>query len=721
MNNIDLIKKYVNEYGLNVLPTVRNEKRPAGTTWSEYQSRIITPQEIEDKFTDVDLKTTRVGIVCGIISGSLEVIDIDNHLSNAEKIYNEYRSLPEVNDIISKCIVEKTQGGGFHIYYRCSAVEGNLKLASWPTENAKTGKAAQECIIETRGEGGYIVCAPSEGYVLIQGDFSSIPEISIDERDTLLSATRTFNKVETYAKSTFKEGRTFTGKPWELYNESEQGLSECKDLLTEHGWKLLYTRNNLEYWVRPGKNIGTSATFDDIKFRVYSTNGSPFETQYIYVPSVIYTLLKYGDTSENFKQATRDFVKMGFGTPIENNSATDIQKVEVYLSSLYDFRINDVTSNLEMKKKADEVFHDAGDYDLSSIYREIQHKGFSFSYDRLNNLLNSDYVTKYDPFIEYFDALPVWDGHDYIEELCDTVELLDVNKKAFWYKSLRRFLIAMTACATQPGLTNEVSINFFGSQGLGKTKWFNKLVPNKLDPAKYLYVGSVNDDKDSKINLSTRLLINLDELGSLNREEIGYLKSLFSLDKISLREPYMRKSKNYIRRASFVGSIDREEFLTDLSGTRRFLAFSVKNVDYQHTVDMDKVFSQAYTLFKQGEQFYFDPNEISEIENNNEDFRLKTYEEGLLVEHFAIPLSPATATPMTTTEIAQVFNDISQSYKVTDASLKKLGQILGKLGFEKKNVKRSGMSKKCWLVQKRNIWTITHTLVTESEPEVQLI
>ena len=707
--NTDLIKKYVVEYGLNVLPTVKNEKRPDGT-WEQYQKRSITDQEIQNKFSTVDLEATRIGIVCGKISGNLEVLDFDNHLGNAEEVFNDFKFSPEVSLIVNKCTIEKTQGGGFHVYYRCTEVQGNLKLASIPTMGNSKNK--QECLIETRGEGGFIVCAPSCGYELIQGDFSGIPEITSDERDTLLSTARAFDKTDKKIKSNFKKSREFTGKPWELYDVSPEGLKECKELLNENGWSYLFTTKGLEHWVRPGKTTGTSATFEGNKFRVYSTNGAPFETEYIYVPSVIYTLLKYGNESEHFKQATRDFVKMGFGTAIVNNSISDIEKIESYLSATYNFRINEVTSKLEMKKLAEEAFYEAGDYELSSIFRDIQHKGYSFAYERLNNLLNSDFVPYYDPFKEYFDSLPEWDGQDYILDLCNTVELTDAGKKLFWHKCLKRFLVAMAACATVPGITNEVSINFFGSQGLGKTKWFNRLVPAKLDPAKYLYVGNVNDDKDSKINLSTRLLINLDELGSLNRDEIGYLKSLFSLDKISLREPYMRKSKTYIRRASFVGSIDREEFLSDLSGTRRFLAFSVNKVDYQHTVDMDKVFSQAYELFRSGEQFYFNHSEIVEIEKNNEDFRLRSYEEGLLLEHFALPTSPAKTVAMTTTEMAHVFSDNSHGYKITDASLKKLGQILGKLGFEKKNVKRSGVSQKCWLVERKTLFFTPQILTT---------
>ena len=374
--------------------------------------------------------------------------------------------------------------------------------------------------------------------------------------------------------------------------------------------------------------------------------------------------------------------------------------MEDFLDRSYEFRLNEVTGKLECKEKDDGKFKEADDYDISSIYRSLQHKRIKYGYDRLNNLLNSDYVTRYDPFKEYFESLPEWDGKDYIRQLADTVKLRNPALSDYWYKGLRRFLIAMTGCATMPEITNETSIIFYGQQGEGKTKWLNKLVPNKLDPKKYLFVGNIYDDKDSKMNISTKFLINLDELGSINREEIGYLKSLYTLNNFPLREPYMRKPRNYVRRDSFVGSIDREKFLTDLSGTRRFLTYAIAEVDYEHTVDMDKVFSQAYALFKQGERFFFNKEEIKEINENNEEFRLKSLEEELLLLYFVKPQYESNADKLTTTEIAKILAENNPTFRITSASLKKIGEALTKMGYTKKSIKREGSSLKRWLVKR---------------------
>jgi hypothetical protein len=696
MKNIEMIDGYVNGHGLSVIKIAAGDKTPVGS-WKEFQARKLTAQEIIEKFdNDEEL---RIAIVCGQVSGNLELIDIDNKFNNVDTLYPEYLALPGVDDIVNKCVVEKSMSGGIHIYYRCYQIQGNQKLAVWPTgKKNEKGKEIYETVFETRGEGGYVVCAPSKGYDLVQGGFDTIPNLTPEERETLLSAARSFNNKVTEVKPVSDRKKYKAGSPWELYSKSDTALVESKQLLEDNGWKRNGSSGKEEYWLRPGKKDGVSASYRGNSFRVFSTNADLFETEKSYLPASVYALLKYGEGKENFKKAVDDFISKGFG----ERSGADIGLVEAHLDSLYDFRLNIVTGNLEIRRKDNAEYKNAEDYDLGSVFREMQHKGINYSNEKLHTLLNSDFVPLYDPFTEYFEALPVWDGTDYIKQLADTIKLTDDTKRGYWNLCLRRWLIASAACATNENITNEVSPIFYGSQGKGKTKWFNRLVPPALDPKKYLFVGTINDDKDSKLQLASKLLINLDELGSLNREEIGYLKSLYSLTHITIREPYMRKSRALVRRASFVGSIDREEFLTDLSGTRRFLTFAVSDVDYQHTVDMDKVYAQAFALYKKGERFYFDEAEIKVVNTNNEDFRLKPLEEDLFFRYFEKPTNPAQTVLLTTTEIARDFAELDNSYKVTDASIRKLGQLLSKNEFTKKNKKTGGTSVKAWAVQRAN-------------------
>ncbi|MFH1197151.1 MAG: VapE domain-containing protein [bacterium] len=701
MINSDMISvamDFRDKYNLNPLPTIPREKRPGADNWKELQTRKLDDTEIVKYFGNIDTDEVRIGIVCGQVSGNLEVIDFDNKLGNIEQTFDEYSNFPGIKSILIKCVIEKTQSDGYHIFYRCDEIEGNQKLAM-----VKNG-GKPEAIIETRGEGGYCVCSPSKGYELIQGDFSNILEITVEERESLLSSARSFDQTIKPISLKNTSGLKFTSdKPWELFNNDPEMLNEAKNLLSKNGWSLEYSNDEHEYWKRPGKNDpGISASFNETFFYVFSTNAYPFEANRAYTPFAIYTYLNYGTESDDFKKATLDIIDKGYGELKGDKSKIPvIEEVEVFLSARYDFQFNDVTGRLEFKRKSEEEFKNIEDYELASMYRELQHEEISFSYDRLNTLLNSDFVPKVDPFKNYFDGLNEWDGEDYIKQLGDTVKLSDENLRDYWNTCLRKYLIGVVACAINPKATNEAALILSGSQGIGKTKWLNRLVPNELDPDKYLFVGTIyNNNKDSQLYLSTKLIINLDELQSLNYEEIGYLKSLFSLQSISLREPYLRKSRAYHRRASFVGSVDREEFLNDLTGTRRFLCFEIHELDYVHNVDMNKVYAQAKYLYQSGERYYFDLEDIKNINEKNEEFRIRSIEEELFFKYFKKPTENNYSSEMTTSEIALVLNGIENNLKITDKVIRKLGQILKANGFQKKSSRKNSTSRKAWVVQR---------------------
>jgi hypothetical protein len=219
MQPASLLKKYIDQ-GLNVIGI--SDKRPAEGTWKEWQSKMREPQNV---------KGTGLAIICGAVSGNLEVLDIDLKYDNTGTLYERLKQkINTINSqLIDSMLIIKTPSGGYHWFYRCpDGVEKNQKLAMrLPTEEEQKGRETQLVLLETRGEAGYVASLPTAGYEHIQGSYSKIPSISTEDRDLILSSAREFNEITEEAivptsslKYTFNITKDSTTKtPWEDYNQ----------------------------------------------------------------------------------------------------------------------------------------------------------------------------------------------------------------------------------------------------------------------------------------------------------------------------------------------------------------------------------------------------------------------------------------------------------------------------------------------------------------------
>jgi predicted P-loop ATPase len=240
-------------------------------------------------------------------------------------------------------------------------------------------------------------------------------------------------------------------------------------------------------------------------------------------------------------------------------------------------------------------------------------------------------------------------------------------------------------------VVNQTVLVFCGSQGIGKTTWVLNLIPNKLKD--YVFSGYLQPhNKDSILLLSECALINLDELEGLNKGEIDSLKEMITKPQIKVRRPYASSSEVLTRRASFAGSINSHEFLHDYSGNRRFLCFTVNNIQYKHKVDIEKVLAQALYLFQGGFQYWFDQAEIRKVNQQNEAYRVIDIEEELLLKWYK-PCNYSNASKILTT--AQILQLLYQNAGLsrTNRTLQKIGKILRANDFER--IKHKGRYAYC--------------------------
>jgi len=128
-----------------------------------------------------------IAVICGAVSGNLEVIDIDTKNDVSGSLYQTIiDNIPD--SLLGKLKIIQTRSGGYHMYYRCTKIEGNQKFAmraATEGELKQTPHLSQVVLIESRGEGGYVIAPPSEGYKLISEN-KKINQIEESERELLL-------------------------------------------------------------------------------------------------------------------------------------------------------------------------------------------------------------------------------------------------------------------------------------------------------------------------------------------------------------------------------------------------------------------------------------------------------------------------------------------------------------------------------------------------------
>jgi len=376
---------------------------------------------------------------------------------------------------------------------------------------------------------------------------------------------------------------------------------------------------------------------------------------------------------------------------LKNRPIKDESEWEGFLSYHYRFRYNVVTGRTEVY--INEGWEPIDDYNFNSIYWHMRRQGGTISQRRLQSLLQSDFVDKYHPFRAYFNGLPDWDRTDWIEELAGQVQTTDQD---FWQKCLKKWLVAMVASSIDEdeSVVNQTVLILQGKQGVGKSTFLNNLVPPALDD--YVYSGTINPgNKDSIIHLSETILCQLDELETLTRYKESAIKELITKSEIRIRRPYGHFADKLNRHASLCGSINQSTMLNDSTGSRRFLIHKVQAITYDHDIDMDKVFSQALALYRDGFQYWFDGAQIQQIHAHNQQFQNQTVEEELLLARYqkADP-DDSGARRLQATKILKRLHDGRLPSASHSGSIR-LGQALAKHGFQHSRSK----GKKYWYVK----------------------
>ena len=369
------------------------------------------------------------------------------------------------------------------------------------------------------------------------------------------------------------------------------------------------------------------------------------------------------------------------------------ESIETFLALKYEFRFNVIKCKAEFREiGGDAKFKGVDKYFINTLKRELDTYGITTSPENIRNILGSTFSPRVNPILDYINSLPaVAPEPATINRLADTIT---VSNPANWKKYFLKWMVAVIANAVTPeGCQNHTMLVITGGQGKFKTTWLDNICPPALR-VNYLFTGKINtESKDTLTLLAEMFLINVDDqLRQLNKRDENDLKNLITAPSVKYRRPYDEFISEYPHIASFMGSVNGNDFLTDPTGSRRFLPFEALNIEINDAkaIDIDRVWAEAVAIYKTGFRYYFDADEIDEINRENAAFQVVSLEEEFVKRYFERPEFRQKATHFL--QHADILSFLAKETKVNINS-KKLGEALSKMGFEKWQKTDAGVTK----------------------------
>lgn len=261
---------------------------------------------------------------------------------------------------------------------------------------------------------------------------------------------------------------------------------------------------------------------------------------------------------------------------------------------------------------------------------------------------------QYNPVLTWVNSKP-WDGVSRWDEFCKTVTPKQVkllpDGTPLHAALIKRWMISAIAAASRDGVALHGALILQGDQGLGKTSWLKSLAPESLNVVKDGL--SLNpDNKDSVKKVISFWLVELGEVnGTLKKSDQESLKAFLTKDSDEIRLPYARAESEFGRRTAFFGSVNPKTFLQDETGSRRWWVVECESVDYQHTFDMQQVWSEVQEAYNSGMQWHLTKEEDSALNTSNEDFQVIDPIEERILSRLEWETDPSRWRWVTTTEL----------------------------------------------------------------------
>ena len=277
-----------------------------------------------------------------------------------------------------------------------------------------------------------------------------------------------------------------------------------------------------------------------------------------------------------------------------------------------------------------------------------------------------------------------------------------------WRICFKKWFVAMVASWMKDEVVNHQVLVLIGRQGIYKTTWLEHLLPPHLRAYACKLANSSDLNKDERLRIAEFGLISLDEIDSMNNRELNQLKSVITASDVNERAAYAYTKERRVRLASFCASGNRRDFLTDITGNRRWLPFEVESIlnPFYTTLPYDLMYAQAWALAQDPLfGYWFDLNEIEVLEQHNQHFRDESNEEQLLPILFDIP-AEGKGEFLTTAQISERLVTYGNIKK--PMALSRLGVLMSSMGYRSVQRQIGCHRGRGWIVYQRDTDEIAH-------------
>ena len=360
-----------------------------------------------------------------------------------------------------------------------------------------------------------------------------------------------------------------------------------------------------------------------------------------------------------------------------------LDDLEAFLFTRYEFRFNLLTEQTEYAVKGQAGYHLADQRALNTFCMEARREGINCWDKDVSRLLLSQKIKDYHPFLDYMANLPEWDGIDRVSPLAKRI-----SDKPLWVSGFHRWMLAMVAQWMNLGgqCANAMAPLLVSTeQGRCKSTFCSILLPDELQKF-YIDKFDITSVSGCEQKLSLFGLVNMDEFDRYSIRTMATLKNLMQLKKLNFRKSHRSYYSQLPRIASFIGTSNQKELLTDTTGSRRFLCVEVKQKIDCTKPEYTQLYAQLKAELLAGERYWFTSDEERDIQENNRMFYKHSPEADIFFRCFRVPEEGEEADLLSPTEI---FCSMQKRFPAAfrGRNVSQMGKLLVAMGIERVRTK----------------------------------